>query len=470
MARIAFLHESPFEFLGVMALYSYLDANGHETEVFIASEEGKLFWDKVKDFKPDWVGLSTIATLHQESYRLAAVAKEKLGVKTVLGGPYVSFLPSSIEREEADVVVRGEGEEALLELMNATDKGADYSNILNLSFKKNGTVVQNSLRGLEHNLDKYPVPHRRHYYKYKFIRNTHLKHFISGRDCPYNCYFCYNQQFRKLYDVGHYPLRRRSPEHVLEELRLVKANYPLNMMAFDDDVFPINRVWLSEFLPKFKKEIGVQFSCNIHASMVNEETSKLLAENGCRHVMMGLESGNPRVRKEILGKKFSNEQFLKSADILHKYGIKIMTYNILGNPTETLDEAIDTVIMNNKAKIEFPWWSIYQPMPGTQTTDIAVQKGYIDRNFSLDNAAGSIFRTSHLKQPDIEKIIRLHKLFYLGVKFKSMIPVIRKMTNYNLGPIYQLIFLSSYFTRHWRESGMNFFKMVLLGLKQLKNY
>jgi radical SAM superfamily enzyme YgiQ (UPF0313 family) len=453
-----------------MSLYAYLESKGHQAEVLIYSEEGKRFWDKVKEFKPDWVGFSSILTLHLECYWLAQEVKERFGFKTVFGGPYISYFPQAINRSEVDVIIRGEGEEALLDLLEATDKSDDCSGIPNLWMKRDGKVISNPVRPFEKNLDKYPVPRREHYYKYRLLKNHPLKHFISGRDCPYNCYFCFNQQFRVLYNVGSYAMRRRSPEHVLEELIHCRESYPLKMLAFDDDVFPINMAWLSKFLPHFKKEINVPFSCNIHTNVVNEEVVRILRENGCRHVMMGLESGSPRVRREILGKKFSNEQFLKSVDILHKHGIRIMTYNILGSPTENLEEAFQTVTLNNQARIEYPWWSIYQPQLGTQTCQIALEKGYIPEDNPMDNASGSIFKRSVLQQPEIKEIVRLHKLFYLGVKFRPLIPLIKKLVKVELGPIYTFIFLITYFIRHWKESGAGFFQVVWLGLKQLRNY
>jgi len=470
MASFLFLHESPFEFLGVLSLCGYLEQKGHEVEVLISAEEDKNFWDKVKDFSPDWVGFSSIATLHHECYDLAREAKDKLGVRTVFGGPYVSYNPKCIEREEVDVLICGEGEEALVDLLDAHDRGKDYSNIPNLWTKRNGTVISNPVRQFETNLDKYPIPDRKYYYKYPYLRNAHLKHFITGRDCPYNCYFCFNQKFRELYNLGGYALRRHSTDYVLEELRRCKGSYPLKMLAFDDDVFPINKNWLADFLPRFKKEINLPYSCNIHPSMVNEDIAKLLGKSGCHHVMMGLESGNPRVRKDILGKKFSNERFLKAADLLHQNGVKIMTYNMLGSPTETLDEALETMDLNSRAKIEYPWWSLYQPQPGTRTADIAFEMGCINDDYSMDTLDGSIFHYSVLKQPEIKEIERAHKLFYLGARNRKLIPLIRKIVRYNLGPIYTIVFLVTYFIRHWKESGASFSKMVLMGLKQLKRY
>jgi len=470
MARIVFLHDSPFEYLGVLSLSGYLKEKGHEIEVFISSEEGKHFWDKVREWKPDWVGLSSIAGTHQECYRLAKEAKKKLDIGTVFGGPYVSYYPDCIKRDEVDVLIRGEGEEALVDFLDAYDKGEDYSRIPNLWTKKNGQVVSNPVRPFEHNLDKYPIPDRSLYYKYPFVRRAHFKYFMTGRDCPYNCYFCFNQEFRRLYNVGAYALRRHSPDHVMEELRRCKVSFPLKRVCFNDDIFPINKEWLAEFLPQYKKEIAVPYTCNVHASMVNEDVARLLGESGCDHVMLGLEAGNPRVRRDILGKKFSNKQFYKAADLLHKHGVRIKTYNIMGSPTETLDEALETMELNSKAKVEFPWCGIYHPLPGTRTEEIAREVGALDPNFTMEDAYGSVFQESHLNQPEIKEIVRAQKLFYIGARNHKWIPLIRKIVRYNLGPIYTGIFFLTYFIRYMRESGHSFFSTLIIGFKHLKNY
>jgi radical SAM superfamily enzyme YgiQ (UPF0313 family) len=391
-------------------------------------------------------------------------------VGTVFGGPYASYYPDCIEREEVDVLIRGEGEEALVDFLDACDKGEDYTQVPNLWTKRNGAIISNPVRPLEKNLDKYPIPDREIYYKYAHIRKSQFKYFMTGRDCPYNCYFCFNQEFRKLYNLKGYPLRRHSPERVLDELRLCKATYPLSRVCFNDDIFPINKHWLAEFLPTYKKEIGAPYTCNIHASMVNEEVARLLGDSECHHVMLGLEAGNPRVRREILGKKFSNEKFLEACDLLHRYGVRIKTYNIMGNPTETLEEALETMELNSRGNVEYPWCGIYHPLPGTRTEEIAREEGCLGQNFTLEDSFGSVFLASHLNQPDIRKVQRVQKLFYIGARNHRWIPFIRKVVNYRLGPIYHLIFLFTYFIRYRRETGTGFLKMVIIGFKHLKNY
>jgi len=465
MARLAFLHKSPNEYLGVLSLCAYIKEKGHEAGVFILSEEGKYFWDKIKEFKPDWVGLSSIVGNHMDCFRLARAAKDKLGVGTIFGGPYASFYPDCIKREEVDVLIRGEGEEALMDFLNAYDNNKDYSQIPNLWTKRNGSFISNPVRPFETDLDKYPIPDRIYYYKYPKIREAHYKFFMTGRGCPYNCYFCFNQEFRKLYDYQGRHVRRYSPEHVLEELISCEEKYPLKRICFADDIFTIQQKWLVQFLPLYRKEIGVPFSCNVRADIVDEDIVRLLRQSGCDYVQIGLESGNLRIRNEILGKKFSNEQFYRTVELLHKYGIRIRTFNIIGSPTEILEEALETLELNSRAKIEYPTCALYQPYQGTKTDAIARELGYLDNNFSMDDLTGSVYTKSDLNQPEIRELERVQKLFYIGARNHKWIPLIRKIVRYNLGPIFTLIFLITFFIRYMRESGNSFLNTVIIGIR-----
>lgn len=469
MARIAFLHDLPFEYPGILSLVAYIQKSGHEADVFIQTEEGRHFWDKIKEFKPDWVGLSAVVGNHTGCFKLARTARDKLGVGTVFGGLYTSFYPNCIEREEVDVLIRGEGEEALLDLLNAYEKHEDYSHILNLWTKRNGSVVTNPVRPFETELDKYPVTDRYYYYKYPKLRDSHFKYFMTGRGCPFNCAFCFNQVFRKLYNYQGHEVRRYSPKHVLEELIHCKERYPMKRIVFADDIFLIQRKWLMEFLPRYKKEIGVPFSCNVRADMiVSEDMVRLLRESGCDYVQVGLESGNDRIRNEILGKRFSNEQFCEAADLLHRYGIKIKSFNIIGSPTETLEEALDTMELNSRARIEYPLCALYQPYEGTKTDEIARKLGCVDDASSTEDIAGFAHTKSSLVQPEIKELERAQKLFYLGARNHRLIPLIRKIVHYNLGPIFTFVFFVTFFIRYMQESGDNLLHSFLVGGRYIK--
>jgi radical SAM superfamily enzyme YgiQ (UPF0313 family) len=317
-------------------------------------------------------------------------------------------------------------------------------------------------------LDKYPVPDRAYYYKYPIIREAHYKFFMTGRGCPFNCYFCFNQEFRKMYDYQGHHVRRHSPEHVLEELTYSRERYPLRRIVFADDIFIIQQSWLADFLPRYKKEIGVPFSCNVRADILNEDVVRLLSENGCDYVQLGLESGNLRVRNEILGKNITNEQFYSAVELLHRYEIPIRTFNIIGSPTETLAESLETMELNSRAKIEYPTCALYQPYRGTKTDTIARDLGYLDDNFSMDDLTGSVYTKSDLNQPEIRELERVQKLFYLGARNHHWIPIIHRLVRQNLDPVFNLVFLITFAIRYMRESGNSLLNTIMIGVRHFR--
>ena len=284
-----------------------------------------------------------------------------------------------------------------------------------------------------------------------------------------NCFFCFNQVFRKVYNYEGHQVRRYSPEHVLEELMFCKEKYPMNRIVFADDIFLIQPKWLAQFLPLYKKEIGIPFSCNVRADMiVSEDIVQLLRESGCDYVQVGLESGSARVRNDILGKRFSNRQFYGAVDLLHRHGIRVKTFNILGNPTETLEEALETMELNSQAGIDYALCAIYQPYEQTKTYEIARKRGCIDEKSPMEDIPGFAHTKSTLVQPEIKEVERAHKLFYLGARNHRFIPFIRKIVHYNLGPVFTFVFFATFFIRYMEESGDNLLHSILVGGRYIK--
>ncbi len=471
MASILILHDSPFDYPGVMALAAYIKSKGHRIDVLIKREEKKFFWEKAKDFQPDWVGFSSIFSLQHRDFALAREAKERLGAGTIFGGPFATHYSGCIEREEIDVLIRGEGEEPLKQFLDAYDKGEDYTQIPGVWSKKEGKIIRNPPGKIETDLNKYPIPDRSIYYKYAYLRDNPDKQFMSGRGCPFSCYFCFNVNLNEMYNLkGKNKVRRRSPELMVEEVAQCKRNYLLDHVTFNDDIFTFNVEWLEKFAPLYWKEVGNRFCCQAHVNTMSEEIAKLLKEAGCTMVMIGLESGSPRVRTEILGKHFSNERFYQTADIVHKYGMKVKTYNFVGSPTETLEEAVSTMEANAIGKVEFAWCALYQPQPGTMTFKIGQEKGCIRDEFTAINFVGSVYTKSQLVQPEIEKIERLQKLFYYGIRHKWLIPTIKKLAHIKLYNIYVILFLISTFIRIKEESKLSWWMMVKITLRNLRHY
>ena len=470
MSRLLFLQEVAFEYVGVMCLSAYVKSKGHQCDILIESEEGKNFEAKIREYKPDIAAFSVMTGFHNHYLKMAEKVKDILGVPVVFGGPHATFFPEVIEHPAVDIVCRGEGEEALTDLLDAVDKGEDYSHIPNLWVNHNGTITKNDVRCGEDNLDLYPPADRSIYYKYKYLRDYPTKPFITGRGCPYMCSFCFNRDFNRMYRGKMKTLRRISPEKVVDEVLDCKAKYPLHKIFFNDDIFIMQKDWLEEFTPLYRDNIGIPYACNIRANLVNEDIVRLLKESGCYLVMWGIESGNEKRRNEILHKNISDEQIRNAAALFRQYGIKMKSFNIMGSPGETLDEAVETVTLNAEVKIDFPWCSILQPYPRTKIAEIAQEQGVLVTDYSLDDMEKSFFSGSVFNQPDIKRIERLQKLFYLGVKFPKLIPFFKWMTKYPLGVVFKFLFGVSFLYRFMREVDIPVYKAVMFALRHRKSY
>ncbi|MFH1734072.1 MAG: radical SAM protein [bacterium] len=469
MARVLFLQTIQFEFTGVMYVSAYLKRAGHQVDLYLESEEGEDFYRKIKEFQPDLIAFSAMTGDHVRSLQIAEKVKEMMDVPTLMGGPHPTFFPETIEHPALDIICRGEGEEAAAELCDRIDKGEDFTDVLNLWVKRDGVIYKNDVRPGENELDNLPIPDREVYYKYPYLRDYPTKPFITGRGCPYLCTFCFNRDFNRMYHGKVKQLRRHSPGRALEEMVQAKEKYPLKRIFINDDIFIMDTAWMAEFLPRYRKEVGLPFACNVRANLVDEERVKLLKEGGCFMVSFGIESGDPELRQQVLKKNIKDEDILRTGELFHKYGIKMKTFNIMGLPDETVDKALKTIRINAAIQVDFPWCSILQPYPRTELATIAQSKGLLDESFSLDDINASFFSSSVLKQPNIKELTRMQKLFYLGVKAPWTIPLIKIAAKLPLDPLYFGIFAATYTYRFKQETDIDWFTTVKFALRHRKN-
>lgn len=466
--KLVFIQDILYEHLGLCYLSAVLKKAGHEVDLIVPSEykKGKNYLDDMKD--ADAALFPVAISVEKWFLEKAKEVKEALGIPTIFGGPHTTFYPDIINDPNVDFIVQGEAEDAVLELVNALEKKEDPSNILNVGTKEK----INPLRPLADNLDDIPFADRELYYKkYKFLANLPTKRFMSGRGCPRSCTFCYVPSMRKIYRkedgsmLGKY-LRKRSVRNVINEIKDVRSKYSLHTVRFSDDTFGWHRPWFNEFLKIYKEEINLPFTFLFVAGELDEESIKLLSETNISSVYFGIESGNEKIRNDLYKKKVSNEQIYETARLLNKYKIKFGTYNIIGNPNETVEEAFETIKMNAKIKTNYPNCTIAQPYPNTGLYEYAKDNNLLE--FQENNGKidfNTMFNNSVLKLEHKKRFENLQKFFYLGSKFPILIPVIKVLIKLPPNPIFRLIFMASYAHRSFKSFNAGIFDSIKLGFK-----
>lgn len=182
-----------------------------------------------------------------------------------------------------------------------------------------------------------------------------------------------------------------------------------------------------------------------------------------------MESGNEDLRNQVLKKQLTDDQIIKAADLLHKAGIKFRTYNILGLPDETLDDAFSTVELNIKIKADYPWCSLFSPFPGTELTDYAYTKGYLSPTFDFENLDKSFFLESKLSLPHIREMQNLQKFFQTAVLWPHSFLLIKKLIKLPPNIFFKIWFGLVYFLIYIRSEKRNFWSTFQFALKNYRH-
>ncbi len=460
MTKAVFVQPIPYEYPGTETLAACLAARGHEAGLVI---------DPTPDTDdPAFKGAALLCFSVMTGYEdwalsVAAKLKTATGALVVMGGPHPTHCPEIIEDPAVDVVCRGEGDIALPELADRLAKGLPYSDIPNLWVKDGDSLVKNPPGPPVSDLDLIPPPQRRIYYaKYTFLAESGLKPFQAGRGCPYDCVFCSNAALASLYGVARMKPRFKSPEALIREIEDVRATYGLTGIIFHDDAFTLDKRWMAEFLTLYRKRVKLPFGCQSRADALTPETALMLKEAGCRTVFFAIESGVEDIRRGVLGKNISDEEIIGAAKALKAAGVAISTYNMIGIPGETLDDAFRTVEMNRRIAADYPRVSFPTPYPGTKLLETARGLGLV-----REGKAG-VTALSQQSEPifagrDGRAFKNLHSLFQTAVLIPGASPLVRILVHLPLGPLYRLWWAMVYawvFLRSEGRSAREMFRMA----------
>ncbi len=432
--RVLFVEKQiDYEPQGIMQLSSVLKEAGHEVELAIAAQEDPI--KVAQEFQPDILGYSVMTGSQRYYFDLNLQIKEALkghNVTSVFGGPHPTFFPEMIEEPGVDGLCVGEGEGPMVDFANALGNGGIKPDIPNWWFKIEGEIVKNAVRPLVRDLGDLPQPDRDLIYrKHEYSRNAPIKRFMGSRGCPYQCTYCFNHAYYQIYKSEKRG-NQRPVDSIIEEVKQVRDKWGLEYVFFIDDLFIIYDDWLEEFAEKWPKEVGMPFFCNVRADLIVRWPRKveLLAKAGAFTVSMGIEAANDHIRAELLKRHMTREQIVRAGQLIRAAGINVTATNILGLPSSKLEDDLDTMRLNAEAGISYGQAFLFQPYPGTELGEYAVDGDYLAQKLDFDDISSIAWERSILvfddesEKPQVE---HLQRWFAIGVEYPWLEPLIRKL-------------------------------------------
>jgi len=383
--------------LGPAFLAAYLRQNGHEAG-FIRVPHDQAIADIVAAIRQQTPGLIGVSLTTRQWLRAREVVgglRKLSNIPVVAGGLHPTFSPEDILAHEGfDYVCLGEGEAALLDLVNALEAGisAADAHIDNI-WVRGGTRPK--LRDPIEPLDSIPFMARD-----MLDERWGVHHISTQRGCPFPCTYCAARMFDQLYSDGKTADygRRRSHGSVLAELAEIQSRGPLNYVIFLDDTFTIHHSWVREFCKVYKRDFAIPFSLHARVETVNKEILDELAEAGCRHITYGVESGSERVRREIMKRWATNQRFRDVFSWTKEAGIMPTANYIIGTPGETVAEMRETIALHHELQpVDFGYFVFY-PYPGTDLFQTCRENGWLPDDY-LTRAANH--RQSILNLPNV---------------------------------------------------------------------
>jgi len=352
-------------------------------------KEEEIFVNTIKQLNPKIVAISLLSPYVLIAKRLTELIKKYTSAIVIWGGVGPTITPEE-HIKLTDIICIGEGERALEELVVAVRDGKDYKNIKNLWVKDESKVIKNPQGSLIQDLDCLPFAEYGSEDMY-FIEHNKLSredpeldhpilYLQSTRGCPYSCSFCIETMYHDMYKgLGKF-VRRRSVDSIVKEVNMHqnKPNNRKKRVYFIDEVFGSAPDFIDEFVPRYKKEVGLPFDVLYHPKSLKVRTIGKLVEAGVKEINFGIQTGSDKIRNDIFTRPGTNAEIIELTKEISKHKVNIRYDLILDNDfetEETLKECINLILQLPKP-VTFNTFSL-QHFPDYPMTKMAVKAGHV---------------------------------------------------------------------------------------------
>lgn len=375
------------ECLGPMYISSVVKKSGHECRI-IDMQNAK---SDVMMWKPHMIGYSVLTGDQKQFIKLNQELRKVHKFGAIFGGPHATFFSDDFADE---ATAMGESEQDIADLFNYE---VNYKNI-----------------------DDIPWPDRTSF------PNMKIRDFLTTRGCPWGkCSYCYNSQWNKI-NPGIQKLRIRSAKDVVNEISHVEPRF----VYFQDSSFGSSMKWLRTFRDEYQK-VYLPYHAHLEPNQVKEERIILMRDSGCYSVRIALESASTKIRKLLSRPPMKNDDISKSVQLLKKWHIKVMLQSMIGIPTGSIEDDLETLNFNIRCQPDYAWVSIFTPYPGTELGNFCKKEGWYTGDYS--DIGDNFFDRSVLNFSDEykEQLECLQKIFALCVETKYL-PMPDELTYSNL--------------------------------------
>lgn len=370
----------------------------------------------------DIVGITAMTPFVNSAIRIAkGVKRDSPSSRVILGGPHATILAEDTLNHvpEIDLIVKGEGEETIVALLDALGNGTDLGRVNGIVYRSSGACRNTPGRTPIQDLDSLPRPayHLLPLGKYRphppAGRRLPWMPMVTSRGCPYDCIYCSKPIFGGRF-------RALSPLKVVDEIEYLIKEFRIKEVSFYDDVFTLDRNRAMQIAKGIReKGFEIPWKCETRVNLVNEQLLKEMKSAGCYMIAYGIESGSQAILNN-LRKGIKIHEIRNAIEITAAAGILNVGYFMVGSPGEREDTIRETLTFAKSLKLDFAQFAITIPFPGTDLYDLYIEHNDAGTDWSsfiygnLEIARAPVFETSTLSRKDLhEWAKRMYREFYL---------------------------------------------------------
>ncbi|MBI5489697.1 MAG: B12-binding domain-containing radical SAM protein [Deltaproteobacteria bacterium] len=347
-----------------------------------AADPDRLVVEAARAARAAVVAFSILSPSWPHARRLIRAVKEGTRALVLAGGPHPTFCPEAVLAESpVDAICLGEGEQAMLELVRRLAAGRKLTSVRNLWFRDPAggpRVVRNPVRPLVADLDRIPDQDRELFRRAErrtgVPRDDWRMIVQAGRGCLFDCAFCANAGMGALYGGCRAFHRVRSAGRVVAEIAELVRRHPGREIFFSDEVFPLAGGWFSEFSDGMRRLGAPPFSVLARCEVITPERVRRLREAGCIRVAMGVEHGNERYRREMLGKRLSDAVIRRAFAAVKAAGLLTQAFCMVGLPFETDALVDETMRFMRDLAPDAVTCQVFNPLPGSRLHELCRER------------------------------------------------------------------------------------------------